>query len=92
MEGIGADMVARDPDVTRLVDRLEKAGLVERERSVEDRRVVLVRITREGRALLKRLREPTAALHRAQLGHVARKDLARLSALLVDARCGVAGE
>ena len=92
MEEIGADMVARDPDVTRLVDRLEKAGLVERRRSEEDRRVVMVRITGKGRGLLARLREPAAALHRDQLGHLGARRLAQLSALLASARQGVAGE
>lgn len=86
MEGIGAEMVARDPDVTRLVDRLERAGLVERRRSADDRRVVLVRITGKGRGLLRRLREPVRALHREQLGHLGAERLEELSALLVAAR------
>ena len=86
MEGIGADMVARDPDVTRLVDRLERAGLVERRRSEEDRRVVVVRITPKGRGLLRRLRGPVLELHRAQLGSMGEPRLRELCDLLVAAR------
>src|SRR5687768_10825785 len=49
---IGERMITRDPDVTRLVDRLEKRGLVERWRCGHDRRVVWTRISPEGRALI----------------------------------------
>src|SRR5690554_2208580 len=49
---IAAQMVTRVPDITRLVDRLEAAGLVERHRTPEDRRVVLVQITQKGLDLL----------------------------------------
>jgi DNA-binding MarR family transcriptional regulator len=86
MDGIASDMVARDPDVTRLVDRLEKAGLVERRRSEDDRRVVLVRITPKGRALLRRLHDPVLALHRKQLAALGRERLRALSDLLAAAR------
>src|SRR5919112_3267332 len=51
-------MIYRDPDVTRLVDRLSKQGLVSREEDPEDRRVVLVRVTDAGMALLARLDDP----------------------------------
>src|SRR5919106_4541376 len=51
-------MIYRDPDVTRLVDRLGKQGLVSRQQDSSDRRVVLVRITDAGLALLARLDEP----------------------------------
>src|SRR5690554_5462828 len=55
---IGCDMVVRVPDVTRLVDRLEQRGLVVRERSTTDRRVVVVRISDAGLELLKKLDKP----------------------------------
>ncbi|HEX8686463.1 MAG TPA: MarR family transcriptional regulator, partial [Pyrinomonadaceae bacterium] len=45
-------LVAQVPDVTRLLDRLEEVGLVERERDADDRRLVNTRITREGLKLL----------------------------------------
>lgn len=83
---IGCDMVVRVPDVTRLVDRLEQRGLVERERSTSDRRVVVVRISREGRALLKKLDGPVLAVHRDQLGHLSAEELRTLNRLLVKAR------
>ena len=50
---IGARLITHDPDVTRLLDRLEKRGLVERTRGDSDRRVVMVRITPAGSALVE---------------------------------------
>jgi DNA-binding MarR family transcriptional regulator len=83
---IGERMVYRVPDVTRLLDRLEAAGLIERGRTPEDRRVVLSRITAKGRELLARLDEPVLALHRSQLSHLAKKELVELQTLLAKAR------
>jgi DNA-binding MarR family transcriptional regulator len=83
---IGEQMVTQVPDITRLVDRLEEAGLVERCRCDQDRRVVYVRITSAGLKLLAKLDEPLLALHKAQLAHMSRADLARLCALLEAAR------
>ncbi|MFM9997203.1 MAG: MarR family winged helix-turn-helix transcriptional regulator [Phycisphaerales bacterium] len=83
---IGAHLVARVPDVTRLVDRLVRMGLAERDRCEKDRRVVYVRITRKGLDLLARLDRPILEMHRAQLGHLTRAELAELSRLLVKAR------
>lgn len=83
---IGEDMVARVPDVTRLVDRLEKAGFVTRRRCDQDRRVVHVAATRKGLDLLALIDEPLIALHRRTLGHLSRRELAELSRLLYRAR------
>jgi len=58
---IGNRLLDRTPDVTRLLNRLEKVGLVSRERASYDRRVVQVGITDEGRELLKRLDPVVAA-------------------------------
>lgn len=58
---IGNRLLDRTPDVTRLLNRLEKVGLVTRERASYDRRVVQVGITDEGRELLKRLDPVVAA-------------------------------
>lgn len=85
---ISERMVTRDPDVTRLIDRLEKRGLVERERSTSDRRVVLISIHQDGLDLLEKLDEPMSALHRESLGHLSRADLKELNRLLVLARSG----
>jgi DNA-binding MarR family transcriptional regulator len=83
---IAEEMVTREPDITRLIDRLERAGLVRRERSKTDRRVVRVRITAKGTALLAKLDRPVLALHRRQLGHLGERKLASLSRLLSAAR------
>jgi DNA-binding MarR family transcriptional regulator len=52
---IGERMIAREPDVTRLLERLEKAGLIRRTRDSKDRRVVVTRITNAGLKLLDEL-------------------------------------
>lgn len=83
---VAARMITQLPDITRLVDRLEGSGLAERERIAEDRRVVLVRITKRGLKVLEELDEPVLALHREQLGHLTREELATLNRLLVKAR------
>lgn len=79
-------MVTRDPDITRLLDRLEKRGLVARSREKEDRRVVTARITQAGLDLLKKLDEPVIQMHRAQLGHLETKQQETLIRLLEIAR------
>jgi DNA-binding MarR family transcriptional regulator len=64
---IGQRMVRREPDMPRLVARLEKAGWIERERCTRDRRVVYARLTEQGRELLARLDEPVNSLHARQM-------------------------
>jgi DNA-binding MarR family transcriptional regulator len=87
---IGERMLRRDPDVTRLVDRLEARGLITRTRSDADRRVVLTRITAAGLDLLASLDEPARSWSTAQLGHMSRAQLRNLIALLDRARAGSA--
>jgi len=65
MHEIGERLVNHDPDVTRLVDRMEKRGLLRRERLADDRRCVKAFITPEGRALVDRLDAPIHELHLA---------------------------
>src|SRR4029077_4271298 len=65
---IASRMITRHPDVTRLLDRLEKRGLISRCRETKDRRTVMVRITPDGLKLLTRLDQPVQAAHRKQLG------------------------
>ncbi|MDB5047606.1 MAG: transcriptional regulator, MarR family [Fibrobacteres bacterium] len=79
-------MVTRDPDITRLLDRLEKRNLVARSREKEDRRVVTARITQAGLDLLKKLDEPVIQSHKAQLGHLEAKQQETLIRLLETAR------
>ena len=83
---VGARMVSRLPDVTRLVDRLEEAGLVQRARVERDRRVVLIKVTDAGLQILKDLDAPILELHKSQLGHLSADELAQLNRLLVLAR------
>ena len=79
---IGERTVARDPDVTRLVDRLGKRGLVKRTRSQTDRRVVQVDITQKGLDLLRELDPHAQRMPRALLGHVSHARLRHLSRLV----------
>ena len=85
---IGGRMISRDPDVTRLVDRLEKRGLVERWRCSEDRRVVWTRLSPAGRELIDPLDAPLNELHRDMLSHMAPERLQLLVELLEEARDG----
>ncbi len=87
---IASRMITRDPDVTRLLDRLEKRGLISRRRETKDRRTVVARITPDGLKLLARLDEPVEAAHRKQLGHLGRERLRTLTELLRLARSQVA--
>lgn len=89
---IGERMVTRDPDVTRLVDKLLQMGLVQRVRSHADRRVVLISITARGLELLAELDAPLAVLHRRSLGHMSPAELEELNRLLVKARHPDQGE
>ncbi len=75
-------MIARVPDATRLLDRMEAAGLVERERSSEDRRFVTTRITEEGLRLLEELDEPIIDLHARQFSALNERELGTLIELL----------
>lgn len=79
-------MVAQVPDVTRLLDRMEEAGLVGRERSDDDRRLVRTRITDPGLELLARTDKPLVEMHRERLGHLSRAQLESLIELLTLAR------
>jgi DNA-binding MarR family transcriptional regulator len=79
-------MITRDPDITRLLDRLEKRGLIARSREAKDRRTVTTRITPAGLKLLARLDEPVYAAHRKQLGHLGRERLRALTELLFVSR------
>lgn len=72
---VGGRMVTRDPDVTRLLDRLERQGLVARERSSADRRVVTTRITAAGLELLTSLDTPVVEVQQHLLGHMGPEEL-----------------
>jgi DNA-binding MarR family transcriptional regulator len=79
-------MLTHDPDVTRLLDRLERRGLVVRTRASADRRVITARITPEGSQMLAKLDKPIEECHHRQLGHLGPSRLALLVELLAFAR------
>jgi DNA-binding MarR family transcriptional regulator len=83
---IGNRMISRDPDITRLLDRLEKRGLVSRCRERRDRRMVLTRISEAGLKLLEQLDGPVLETHRLLLGHLGPEKLRNLLKLLEEAR------
>jgi len=86
---IASRMITRDPDITRLLDRLEKRELISRSRETRDRRTVIARITPDGLKLLARLDGPVEEGHRKQLGHLGRERLRALTELLCAARTQV---
>ena len=86
---IGSRMITRDPDITRLLDRLEKRGLIVRSRESKDRRMVMARIMPLGLKLLTRLDEPVQETHHKQLGHLGRDRLRALTELLHQSRSKV---
>jgi DNA-binding MarR family transcriptional regulator len=83
---IAARMITRDPDITRLLDRLEARGLVARTRQKQDRRVVQTRITAAGIKLLRELDAPVEALHQKQLSGIPAGHLQTLQRLLEEIR------
>ncbi len=84
--GIGDRMISHDPDMTRLLDRMEERGLITRVRQTDDRRVVKTRITAQGLSLLKTLDRPIYDLHKRQFRHLPAARLKILSELLEELR------
>lgn len=83
---IGDRMVTHDPDITRMLDRLEKRGLVVRRRDLQDRRVINTRITPEGLRLIAGIDQKVADFHRSELKHINASNLNRLNSLLEETR------
>jgi len=83
---IGSRLISRDSDVTRLVDRLVKSGLVQRHRPEEDRRKVLVDMTLEGKSLVEKMIPMLKLEEQNSLGHMSEKDLKALIRLLEKVR------
>jgi DNA-binding MarR family transcriptional regulator len=84
--GIGERMISHDPDMTRLLDRMEKRGLITRQRQTDDRRVIKTRIAPAGLALLKSLDQPVRELHKRQFHHLPSARLKTLAELLEEVR------
>ena len=87
----GNRMITRDPDITRLLDRMEKRSLITRKRQSDDRRVVKTFITPQGLELLKILDRPVSALHKRQFQDIAPAKLKVLAAMLEEIRSQQAG-
>jgi DNA-binding MarR family transcriptional regulator len=85
---VGERLISRDPDITRLLDRMQSRGWIAREREKKDRRVVKTRITQEGLRLLAELDAPVQELHKRQLHHIPEKQLRQLEGLLHRAQAG----
>ena len=76
---------SRDPDITRLLDRLELLGFVRRRRERPDRRVVRTQITEEGTGVLNAVDKLVGQLQARHLGHLGAKKLTTFNALLKSA-------
>ncbi len=85
---VGDRMVTRDPDITRLFDRLETWELIERSRNTRDRRVIIAHITERGETLLDTIDSAVSRVLVGQLEHLGRERLLALNRLLEDARIG----
>jgi DNA-binding MarR family transcriptional regulator len=83
---IGARMINRDPDITRLLDRTERAGWCSRSRNPHDRRVIVARVTPKGLDLLKELDRPVEQLNVKMLGPVGSSRLRSLLRVLEEVR------
>jgi DNA-binding MarR family transcriptional regulator len=83
---ISERMISRDPDITRLLDRMEKRNLITRKRQSDDRRVVKAFITPQGLELLKILDRPVSALHKRQFQDIAPAKLKVLAGMLGEIR------
>jgi DNA-binding MarR family transcriptional regulator len=83
---LASRLVSRAPDITRMVDKLEQRGFIERDRLSDNRRVVRVRLVPKGMELLGAIESPLRECHERQLGHLSAKDLRQLRDLLQAAR------
>ena len=79
-------LLNRMPDATRLLDRMEEAGLVTRERGAEDRRLVTTQITKKGRELVDSLDAVVERQHQKDLGHLTEEQLQALIDILTQIR------
>jgi DNA-binding MarR family transcriptional regulator len=83
---LASRLITRAPDITRLLDKLQERGLIERDRPPDNRRVVRIGITEAGLTLLRDLHEALQECHQRQLGHLPKRRLKELIALLEEVR------
>jgi len=86
---IAARLVARDPDITRLMDRLEQRGLIVRDRAKEDRRIVTHRLTKPGLDLVAELHPPLEAANKQLTKGIPPGDLRNLVDVLEQIRANL---
>jgi DNA-binding MarR family transcriptional regulator len=86
---IAGRLITVEPDITRLLDRVEKRGLISRRRDAEDRRFVTARITPAGLETLAVLDAPVGELHRRQFGRLSGAELTQLTGVLEKLRGSV---
>jgi len=79
---VGAGLIQRVPDITRLLDRMERDGFVSRIRNKDDRRAVTVRLTPEGRRKCESMYASVTKMHASQLQHMTDRELSTLAKLL----------
>ena len=79
---IEARLLQRMPDVTRLLDRLETAGLIARHRPKDNQRTVLATLTDKGWDLVEKSHQPLLAMNRRQFPHFSKAELDQLIVLL----------
>lgn len=82
LSGLSSRIKAKNSTVTGIIDRMEREGLVRRERSDEDRRIVLIRLTDEGRELASRIEVEPMAIFREALRSLPRRDIEELFRIL----------
>ncbi len=87
---IGQRLVAQVPDVPRILERMERAGWVKRERAAADRRMVMVSLTEAGREVVHDLEEPVLAIMNSLFQAMSEGDMLLLNELLVAARAQAA--
>ena len=83
---VGERLIRSVPDVTRLLDRMEQQGLIDRRRVGDDRRFVTTYITTQGLQLLGQLDDLVLAFHRDRLAHLDSDQLKALIELLESVR------
>jgi len=85
---IGDQLIQRVPDITRLIDRMERDGYVRRQRDSQDRRAVTIKLTPAGKRKCEGLYPAVTKAHRSQLKHMSTQELVQLTKLLQKAVAG----
>lgn len=91
-QAIAEKLLNRVPDITRLLDRLEQAGLIQRFRCCNDRRVVRTQLTPDGRTKVAEIEAPLRATLAERFAHMTRQEIQELNRLLLKLRSGPCSE